>query len=181
MKLSIATALGAAVLLCLGAPASATEATCRAEFEIVTDAVHGTLPKGTLLMGEMTYNEERALKMGAETVSYLPDGSITIVAADGTRIEASLRAIHLVRTPHFADYASFDAKDVSGDLGGVTEYEDPMLLTLYAPRGSLETFELPRDTVAWKALNKRRDFQVHTPDTMQTLPGEITAFQISCN
>jgi hypothetical protein len=105
---------------------------------------------------------------------------MSVAAEEGTRIVAVLRAIHLVRTPHFADYASFDAKDVSGDLGGVTEYEDPMLLTFYAPRGSLKSFELPKDTAGWKALSKRRDFQVHTPDTMQTLPGAITAFEIGC-
>ncbi|MEO1492487.1 MAG: hypothetical protein AAFV19_10090 [Pseudomonadota bacterium] len=173
-------AIGAAVLLVPGGVRSDTSQTCRAEFEIVTNDVHGTLPAGTVLTGEMTYAEGRSMKMGSETMSYLSNGSMIVTAKDGTRIEAALRAIHLVRTPHFADYASFDAKDVVGDLGGVIDYEDPMLLTFYAPRGSLKSFDLPTSTAGWQALSKRRDFQVHTPDTMETLPGEISAFQVTC-
>ena len=118
--------------------------------------------------------------MGVETVSYLARGDITVTAPDGTGLTGALRAIHLTRTPHFADYASFDAKDVQGDLGQVTDYEDPMLVTLFAPRGSLQSFQLPRDTEGWTALQRRRVFQVHTPDTMWTLPGKIMGFDVRC-
>lgn len=155
-------------------------ATCSAQFDIISGADHGSLPTGTVLKGQINYDEGRAMQMGPETRSYLASGIMRVTAPDGTSITGSLRVIHLVRTPYFADYVSFDIKDVGGDLGGVTDYEDPMLVTFFAPRGSLESFDLPRSTKDWQALSKRREFQVHTPDTMQTLPGKVEGFRARC-
>ena len=118
--------------------------------------------------------------MGQETVSYLSSGTLRVTADDGSSVTGTIRAIHVVRTPHFADYVSFDANKVSGDLGGVTAYEDPMLVTLFAPRGSLQSFDLPKTTEGWQALQRRRVFQVHTPDTMWTLPGRVSEFEAQC-
>lgn len=178
--------VAAAIALAAGlAPVSAnaadpSAAACEIAFEVATIADHGALPSGTILKGEIDYAEGRRMRMGTETVSYLATGVMSLTAPDGTGLRADLRAIHMTRTPHFADYASFDAKNVDGDLGGVSAYEDPMLATLYAPRGSLQSFDLPRDTAGWDALNERRDFQVHTPDTMWTLPGRIIKFEARC-
>ncbi|MEL7463046.1 MAG: hypothetical protein AAFN79_03210 [Pseudomonadota bacterium] len=169
-----------AALFVAASPLAATAAECVGTFEVTTSAAHGSLPAGTVLAGEIAYDEGRSMRMGEETVSYLSTGTLKVSAPDGTAITAALRVIHMTRTPWFADWASFDAKDVAGDLGSVTDYEDPLLLSLYAPRGSLASFELPRDTAGWEALSDRRDFQVHTPDTMWTLPGEITSFEIDC-
>ena len=69
---------------------------------------------------------------------------------------------------------------VSGDLGGVTDYEDPMLISFYIERGTLESFEIPRGDATWAAFNHRQTFQVHTPDTMWTLPGQITSVREAC-
>lgn len=153
---------------------------CLAQFDILTEAVHGTLPSGTLLRGVIDYDEGRALRMGSETVSYLSTGTMTIIGPDGGTVTGTVRAIHVVRTPHFADYVSFDTKDVTGDLGGVDAYENPMLVTLFAPRGSLTSFDLPKDTQGWTALSRRQVFQVHTPDTMWTLPGAVSRFTVHC-
>lgn len=165
--------------LCL-LPLPAVAATCQARFQVQTEADHGTLPSGTMLDGQIDYDDGTSMRLGAETVSYLSAGRITVTAPDGTGVTGTLRAIHLTRTPHFADYASFDAKDVVGNLGEVTAYEDPMLVTLFAPRGSLTSFDLPRDTKGWRALKRRRVFQVHTPDTMWTLPGAVIGFDVVC-
>ncbi|MEO1613520.1 MAG: hypothetical protein AAFU55_14380 [Pseudomonadota bacterium] len=172
--------LTALALFCLTHPVAAFAANCAGVFEVETAAAHGTLPTGAILKGEIAYDEGRAMKMGDETVSYLSTGAVKINAPDGTSITASLRVIHMTRTPWFADWASFDAKDVKGDLGSITDYEDPLLLSLYAPRGSLESFDLPKDADGWATMSERRDFQVHTPDTMWTLPGKITSFEVAC-
>lgn len=156
-------------------------ATCEARFDVVTEADHGSLPVGTVLKGVIAYDEGSSMKMGQETMSYMSTGTIQVQAPDGSQVAGVLRAIHLVRAPHFADYVSFDAKDVKGDLGGVVLYEDPMLVTLFAPRGSLVSFELPKNTMEWQTLTRRRVFQVHTPDTMWTLPGSISNFDASCS
>lgn len=163
----------------LGGPVLAE--TCAARFDVTTEAAHGTLPAGAVLSGTLSYDEGRAMRMGSETMSYLATGTLDVRAPDGTALSGTLRAIHLVRTPYFADYVSFDAKGVTGDLGGVTDYEDPMLVTLFAPMGALTSFELPKDTVGWTALEKRQVFQVHTPDTMWTLPGLVSGFEAACD
>lgn len=166
--------------LFIATAAAAQAATCTATFEVVTEEAHGALPAGSALAGTLTYDEGEALRMGNETMSYLASGLLRVRAPDGSEITGVVRAIHLVRTPHFADYVSFDAKGVEGDLGGVRDYEDPMLVTLFAPRGSLTSFELPKDTDGWEALSKRRVFQVHTPDTMWTLPGKVIGLEAAC-
>ena len=153
---------------------------CEARFDIITEANHGNLQKGARLKGLILYDEGRRLRMGSETTSYLATGDMRVTAPDGSGVTGTIRAIHLVRTPHFADYVSFDAKNVQGDLGGISDYEDPMLVTLFAPRGSLRSFDLPKDTDGWKALRRRQVFQVHTPDTMWTLPGQILNFESQC-
>ncbi|MEM7544070.1 MAG: hypothetical protein AAF367_00895 [Pseudomonadota bacterium] len=168
----------AAITALFASPVLAND--CLVTFDVETGADHGTLPLGTLLRGTIRYAEGQSMKLGSETVSYLSTGTMEIVAPDGTGLTGLLRAIHMVRTPHFADYASFDLKDVAGDLGAISSYEDPMLVTLYAPGGSLQSFDLPRDADGWSAFGQRREFQVHTPDTMWTLPGLISNFDGSC-
>ncbi|QHQ36660.1 hypothetical protein [Algicella marina] len=154
---------------------------CTATFTTETEADHGNLPSGTTLNGSISYQPVDPMRMGNETVSYLVSGTMRVEAADGSYVAGRLQAIHVTRTPHFADYASFDASDVTGNLGTVEAYEDPMLVTLFAPRGSLTTFDLPRDSAGWQAYSRRRVFQVHTPDTMWTLPGRISDFSMACD
>ncbi|WP_338550075.1 hypothetical protein [Roseovarius phycicola] len=172
--------IGLTATLLAAGPLTAQAAECLATFQIETEADHGTLPSGSILQGEIAYSEGRALRMGNETVSYLSTGTIRVVALDGSSVSGVVRAVHMVRTPHFADYASFDAKNVDGNLGGISAYEDPLLITLFAPRGSLESFDLPKDTEGWTALSRRQVFQVHTPDTMWTLPGRVFDFEVMC-
>ncbi len=113
-------------------------------------------------------------------MSYLSTGTIRVVAPNGSSVSGVVRAVHMVRTPHFADYASFDAKDVDGNLGGISAYEDPLLITLFAPRASQESFDLHKDTERWTALSRWQVFEVHTPDTMWTLPGRVFDFKAMC-
>lgn len=162
------------------APIIAAAKVCEAHFAVETQAAHGTLPTGTLLNGVIRFNDDKPFRNGSETVSYLDAGTMSVTAPDGTAVSGILRAVHITRTPYFADYASFDVKDVSGDLGSVSSYEDPMLVTLFAKGETLTTFDLPTDTAGWGALSKRRVFQVHTPNTMAVLPGRVTQFDVSC-
>ena len=87
----------------------------------------------------------------------------------------------MIRTPYTADYISIDAHRAAGDLGGEGSYADPMLVTFYAPPGTLSTSALPRDTAGWNQLAKRRVFQVHTPDPMATFYGDIDQVTGRCS
>ncbi|GAB5446353.1 MAG: hypothetical protein Gyms2KO_12260 [Gymnodinialimonas sp.] len=120
------------------------------------------------------------MRMGSEARAYRTEGTALITGPDDTSLTARLGFIHVVRAPHWADYISFDMVDVSGDLGGVTDYEDPMLITFYAERGALQDFELPATSEDWAQFDQRQSFQVHTPDTMWTLPGVVSAPRGTC-
>lgn len=165
------------VFAMLATPASAQ---CILSVDITTGADHGTLAESTALRGEITYTVTEEMRMGSEARAYRTDGTATITGPDGTGLTARLGFIHVVRAAHWADYVSFDMTDVSGDLGGITSYEDPMLITFYAERGTLDTFDLPDSPQEWAQFSQRQSFQVHTPDTMWTLPGVVSAPQSTC-
>ncbi len=154
--------------------------TCTLGLSVLTEAAHGTLASGTRLAAEVTFVTTRRMRMGSETTSYLTDGSVVVSGPDGTALNGRLKVIHVVRAAHWADYMSFDVVDVTGNLGGVTSYEDPMLFSFYADRGELTSFDLPTTSAALEQFDRRRTFQVHTPDTMWTLPGSITNPAIRC-
>ena len=155
--------------------------TCTLTFAVQIEAPHGTLTHESTLTGTLTYSVERQMRMGSEAMAYFTDGEIQVSAADSTALNGRLGVIHVVRSPHWADYISFDITDVAGDLGGVTAYENPMLLSFYAERGSLASFDLPMTLTALDAFDRRRTFQVHTPDTMWTLPGTLLEPSLSCS
>ena len=159
-----------------------TEAqTCQLSLTIETGAPHGTLSAQTELAAEITYTPTRVMRMGTESMAYLTDGSVKISGPSGTGLTGQLGVIHVVRAPHWADYLSFDVKDVTGDLGGVTDYEDPMLFTFYAVRGQIASFDLPKTGPALRQFDQKQTFQVHTPDTMWTLPGTIMVPELQCD
>ena len=168
------------VLLAI-ALATPAHADCTLSVNIHTSAAHGTLGQGTLLTARLDYAVTRALSMGSEARAYLTDGMAEVIGPDGTGLRGRLGVIHVVRSPHWADYMSFDIVEVSGDLGGVTTYEDPMLITFYAARGALTSFDLPNGSDDWARFDQRMGFQVHTPDTMWTLPGVVSAPEGSCD
>ncbi len=169
-----------ALLLAL-IPASATAQTCTLTLSIQTEAIHGTHAEGTNLQAEMTFTPTRQMRMGSEATAYLTDGAVQITGPDGTGLSGRLGVIHIVRAPHWADYMSFDIVDVTGDLGGVTDYEDPMLLSFYAERGEVASFELPTTQTDFAQFDRRQTFQVHTPDTMWTLPGSVHDPRLTCD
>ena len=146
---------------------------CTLTLSIRTEAPHGGLAQGTVLSAELTYSPNQRLRMGTESTAYLTDGVVAITGPDGTGLTGRLHVIHVVRAPHWADYLSFDIVDVTGDLGGVTDYEDPMLFSFYAERGRSVSFDLPTTPAAFSQFDRRQTFQVHTPDTMWTLPGGV--------
>ena len=49
------------------------------------------------------------------------------------------------------------------------------LKSFYAERGALTSFDLTDGPAAWAQFDQRMGFQVHTPDTMWTLPGVVSA------
>ncbi len=162
-------------------PATAPAQTCTLTLNIETEALHGSLPEGTELTASLTFTTTRRMRMGSEATAYLTDGQLQITGADGTGLTGRLRVIHIVRAPHWADYMSFDIADVEGNLGGVTDYEDPMLLSFYAERGEIASFDLPTTQSAFAQFDRRQTFQVHTPDTMWTLPGTVHDPVITCD
>ncbi len=162
-------------------PVAVQAQTCTLTASILTEAPHGGLVEGTTLKAALTYTPIRRMRMGAESTAYFTDGTVRITGPDGTGLTGRLGVIHVVRAPHWADYLSFDIVDVTGNLGGVTDYEDPMLFTFYAERGEITTFDLPTTPAAFGNFDRRRTFQVHTPDTMWTLPGAVHNPDIACN
>lgn len=153
---------------------------CRVSFDVYTTKDHGTLAAGSLLNGTVTFTATEEYRQDVETLSYLSTGTTRLTAADGTEVTGNIGVVHVVRTPYTADYISIDATGVSGNLGGVESYEDPMLVTLYAAPLTLQTSDLPETPDDWNLLSKRRMFQVHTPDTMAILPGTIENLTGSC-
>ena len=166
------------LLLC---PYALHAQSCTLRFSVLTEAAHGDLAEGTALEAEMRYTPNRRMRMGSEATAYLTDGTVRVTGPDGTGLTGRLGVIHVVRAPHWADYLSFDIVDVAGDLGGVTAYEDPMLLSFYADRGELTSFDLPVTQAELAQFDRRRTFQVHTPDTMWTLPGALRRPLITCD
>lgn len=164
-------------LLC---PLIAQAQTCELTLTIEIGADHGALPAQTQLFAEINYTAKRAMRMGRESTAYLTDGTVKITGPSGTGLTGRLGVIHVVRAPHWADYLSFDVTKVSGDLGGVRNYEDPMLFTFYAERGQITSFDLPVTPAAFRQFARRQTFQVHTPDTMWTLPGVILGPDLHC-
>ena len=162
-------------------PMVASAQTCTLTLTVQTEAPHGTLTEGTTLTAELTYTATRQMRMGAEATAYLTDGEARLTGPNGTGLTGRLRVIHVVRAPHWADYLSFDIADVTGDLGGITTYEDPMLLSFYAERGALTSFDLPVTQADLAQFDRRQTFQVHTPDTMWTLPGHVQNPQLTCD
>lgn len=154
---------------------------CTLTLSILTEAAHGALEEGSALSAEVTYRPDRRMRMGSESTAHFTEGTMKISGPDGTSLTGKLKVIHVVRAPHWADYMSFDVVDVIGDLGGVEDYQDPMLLSFYAARGETASFDLPTTQAAFDQYNRRRFFQVHTPDTMWTLPGTILDPVIACD
>jgi len=162
-------------------PLAAAAQDCTLHLSIRTEAPHGALAEGTTLQAEISYSPTRRMRMGSEATAYLTDGAVAITGPDGSGLTGRLGVIHVVRAPHWADYMSFDIVDVSGDLGGITDYEDPMLFSFYAERGEIVSFDLPTTPAAFGQFDRRQTFQVHTPDTMWTLPGAVFEPAIDCD
>lgn len=169
------------LILLLLWPAAIQAQTCTLTLSIRTEAPHGALPEGSLLSAKLTFSPNQRLRMGSEATAYLTDGQVAVRGPDGTGLTGRLHVVHVVRAPHWADYLSFDIVDVSGDLGGVTDYEDPMLFSFYAERGQITSFDLPTTPAAFGEFDRNQTFQVHTPDTMWTLPGAVREPRILCD
>lgn len=155
--------------------------TCRLTFDIVAENHIGTLANGGNLTGTLHFQVLSAWRQDTETVSYTTDGRLSAGAAGHGSVGGKIGYVHVVRAPAIADYISIDVSGAHGDLGGETTYYDPMLVTLYAPAGTLPNSEIPATDARWQALSKRRVFQVHTPTAAQTFHGPITRLTGTCN
>lgn len=180
MRLALMFTLAVTTIANVGTVSAATATHCTAKFDIRANHDHGTVAMGSMLHGTIDLRSTESVWSENKTLSHLSEGTMEITAEDGSSVDGRISVVHVVRTPEIADYVSFDAGHVHGDLGGVTEYEDPMLVTLYGPPATLDTPELPRSEGDWNLLGKRMVFQVHTPDTMGTFSGVIEGWHGSC-
>lgn len=159
---------------------NANEFECKLTFDVITGNALGTVKPGDTLKGEVAFKTTSSWQQDVETKSYTSDGTIAVSHPDAGSVNAKVRVVHVVRTPYIADYISIDAHMATGNLGGERRYEDPMLITFYAPRVTLRTFDIPRTLMDWAQLSKRRVFQVHTPDAMATFYGDLKNLQGGC-
>lgn len=151
----------------------ANEFDCALTFDVVAGNALGSVKPGDRLKGGLSFATTSAWQQDVETKSYMSDGTIVVTHPNAGSVRAKVRVVHVVRTPYIADYISVDAHKAEGNLGGESRYEDPMLVTFYAPRLTLTTFDIPRTLDDWGQLSKRRVFQVHTPDAMATFYGDF--------
>ncbi len=163
-----------ALVLALGfaLPAGA-ETQCNLRFDVTANIAHGSIDAGNTMKGTIEFTSSEQMQQGSEAYSYFTNGTMRIEADDGSAITGTIGTVHVVRTDHTGDYISIDSPVIVGDLGGITSYVGPMLVTLYGNPNSLATFALPVSPEDWNLLDKRRVFQVHTPNTNATLPGKI--------
>ncbi len=169
-----------ALLPALAEPAQAAETRCEIAFEFLAENEVGSIAPGERLTGSIAFSVRSSLRQGAETVSYLAEGRMRVAAEGRGAVEGRVGVVHVIRTPYTADYISIDASKVAGDLGGERSYADPMLLTLYAAPGTLESSDIPRSEADWNALDKRRVFQVHTPTATEAFFGSVDRLTGSC-
>ncbi|MBO6520519.1 MAG: hypothetical protein JJ900_08765 [Rhodospirillales bacterium] len=170
-----------AIFVCVSSqPANAQSFDCALSFEVVAGNTLGTVTPGDRLKGMLTFKTTSAWQQDIETLSYAADGQVSVTHPSAGTVHAKVRVVHVVRTPYIADYISIDAHEAGGNLGGENRYEDPMLVTFYAPPVTLETSDIPRTLQDWNQLRKRRVFQVHTPDAMATFYGDFENLKGGC-
>ena len=136
---------------------------------------------GETLTGTVEFTVQSSWRQGSETVSYFSAGTMTVERAGQGAVTGRIGVVHVIRTPHTADYISIDATGAAGDLGGRLSYADPMLVTLYARPGTLPGSDLPRTEAEWNILAPRRDFQVHTPTAMTVFFGAVGPMSGGCS
>lgn len=184
MKYPIRSLHAAVTLLCaavaLPSHAVAEDFNCSLSFDVIAGNALGTIKPGERLKGRVAFKTVSAWQQDIETLSYKSDGRITVTHPTKGEVRATVRVVHVVRTPYIADYISIDAHLAEGNLGGETRYEDPMLITFYAPPVTLTTSGMPRTLADWNQLSKRRVFQVHTPDAMATFYGDFVNLAGGC-
>ncbi len=86
----------------------------------------------------------------------------------------------MTRSPAVADSLLIDARDVSGNLGQVKNYFDPMLFAVYGKRGMLSNFDLPRGSDGWNAFNMKRVFQYQSPESDISVLHQIGPLKGGC-
>ena len=172
--------MAALAFLAFSQSASAENFECAMTFDVIAGNALGSVKPGDRLKGRVDFKTKSAWQQDVETLSYASDGNIVITHPSEGTVRAKVRVVHVVRTPYIADYISMDAHLAEGNLGGETRYEDPMLVTFYAPPVTLTTSDIPRTLADWNQLSKRRVFQVHTPDAMATFYGDFENLAGGC-
>lgn len=146
-----------------GLPATASELTsCAFQFDAVAETAHGTISSGENLKGRIKFTLN-GTDEDAQSRDYFAKGEIMVTRPGGGELSGKIRFVRVTRSPAVADYLLIDARDVSGNLGNVKLYFDPMLVAVYGERGMLSNFDLPRASEGWNAFNMKRTFQYHSP------------------
>ncbi len=176
----IGTIFLSAVSLFLATSDARANKGCNLNFTMVAENDVGSIKPGEKLSGSVFFEVISADFSDEETMSYATRGKLRVNAKDKGSVEADIRVVHVVRSPYVGDYISVDAWHSTGDLGGETRFEDPMLITFYADIGTLASYDIPRNVSDWAALSKRRTWQVHTPTTLETFYGPVVSLEGKC-
>ncbi len=147
-----------------GFPAAASDITsCTFQFDAVAETPHGTIPSGETLKGHIKFTLDGTDDEDAQSRDYFANGEFRVTRPGGGELSGKIRFVRVTRAPAVTDSLLIDARDVSGNLGQVKTYFDPMLVVVYGERGMLSNFDLPRGSEGWNALNMKRTFQYHSP------------------
>ena len=165
-------------LLIAAPPAAAT--TCDVSFDFSFDAQLGALAPGAPLSAQARFKTVEPLRQPGDGLSFTTEGELTMTAPDGTQLTARIVDMHISRTDGSLDYISFNARRLSGDLGGLTEFADPMLVTWYGPHGTLPGLDFP-ESDEWEELTKRRAVQMRIPGTPNFFFGKIGTTRVNCS
>jgi hypothetical protein len=163
-----------------GFPAGASELTsCTFQFDAVAETAHGTISSGETLKGQIKFTLARSDEEG-QSRDYPAKGEIIVSGPDGSELSGKIRFVRVTRSPAVADSLLIDARDVSGNLGQVKNYFDPMLFAVYGKRGMLSNFDLPRGSDGWNAFNMKRVFQYQSPGSDTSVLHQIGPLKGGC-
>lgn len=165
------------ILICLSGPGLAE--TCQVEFDLSFDEAIGSLAAETPLLGNAEVTTLEPLRQPGDGLSFTTDGTLSITGPNGTELDARIVDMHISRTVGSLDYISFNAREVSGLLGGEVINTDPILTTWYGPHGTLPGLEFPT-AAEWENLTKRRAIQMRIEGTVRYHFGKITRTTVTC-
>ncbi len=158
---------------------SANPTSCTFQFDAFAETAHGTISSGENLKGLINFTLD-GTDEDAQSRDYFAKGEIIVTRPGRGKLSGKIRFVRVTRSPAVADYLLIDARDVSGNLGQVKKYFDPMLVAVYGERGMLSNFDLPSGNGGWNAFNMKRVFQYHSPGSDNPVLHQIGPLKGGC-